>query len=76
MIVRPDIDSAELPLDPEESPTRPPLSGTVDDYDDVDDERDDENDAPVRAVSDSNVAENEFRLDEITEDTDENAEDA
>ena len=56
------------PSDPEEIPTQPPLSGTVDDADDVDDEREDENEAPVRAASDGTDARDEFRLDEREED--------
>ena len=45
-----EIDPVEIPLeDLEKAQTQPPLSGTVDDYDDVDDERDDENEAPTRA---------------------------
>ena len=65
-----DIDPVEIPLDPEETPLQPPLSGTVDDADDVDDERDDENEAPGRAVSGETDTRNEFRLDEREEDDD------
>ena len=64
-----EIDPIEIPLDPEETPMQPPLSGTVDDADDVDDEREDENEAPVRAVSDTTDTRNEFRLDEREDDT-------
>jgi hypothetical protein len=71
MATSPDIDPVEIPLDPEETPVRPPLFGTVDDFDDVDDEREDENEAPVRAVSDETDTKNEFRLDERTDDIDE-----
>jgi len=48
-------------LDPDETQTQPPLSGTVDDNDDVDDEREDENEAPDRALSDETDTRNEFR---------------
>lgn len=33
-----EIDPLEIPLDPEETPMQPPLSGTVDDDDDVEPE--------------------------------------
>jgi hypothetical protein len=69
MNTRREIDPIEIPLDPEETPMQPPLSGTVDDADDVDDEREDENEAPVRAVSDTTDTRNEFRLDEREDDT-------
>jgi hypothetical protein len=58
------VDPTGTPLDPEETPTQAPLSGTVDDNDDVDDERDDENEAPERALTDETDTRNEFRLDE------------
>ena len=64
-----EIDPMEIPLDPEETPMQPPLSGTVDDADDVDDEREDENEAPGRAVSDTTDTRNEFQLDEREGDT-------
>ena len=57
MNARQEIDPLEIPLDPEETPMQPPLSGTVDDADDVDDEREDENEAPVRALSDTTDSE-------------------
>jgi hypothetical protein len=69
MNARQEIDPVEIPLDPEETPIQPPLSGTVDDADDVDDEREDENEAPVRALSDTTDTRNEFRLDEREDDT-------
>ena len=56
-----EVDPAETPLDPDETQTQPPLSGTVDDNDDVDDEREDENEAPDRALSDETDTRNEFR---------------
>ena len=65
-----DINPVEIPLDPAEAAAQPPLSGTVDDFDDVDDEREDENEAPVRAASDETDVKNEFRLDERTDDID------
>jgi len=71
MTTSPEIDPLEIPLDPEETPMQPPLSGTVDDADDVDDERDDENEAPVRALSDETDTRNEFQLDEREEDAEE-----
>lgn len=64
-----EIDPLEIPLDPEETQMQPPLSGTVDDDDDVDDEHEDENEAPVRALSDETDTRNEFRLDEREGDT-------
>ena len=63
-----DIDPLEIPLDPEGTSMQAPLSGTVDDGDDIDDEREDENEAPVRAVSDKTDTRDEFRLDEREED--------
>ncbi len=60
----------ETPLDPDETPIEPPLSGTVDDNDDVDDERWDENEAPERALSDETDTRSEFLLDEREEDAD------
>ena len=71
MTISEEIDPLEIPLDPEETPMQPPLSGTVDDADDVDDERDDENEAPVRALSDETDTRNEFQLDEREEDAEE-----
>jgi hypothetical protein len=68
-----EIDPTGTPLDPEETPVDPPLSGTVDDNDDVDDERWDENEAPERALSDETDTRNEFRLDEREEDTDDDS---
>jgi hypothetical protein len=68
MSIARDIDPLEIPLDPEETATQPPLSGTVDDADDVDDEREDENEAPVRALSDKTDTRDEFQLDEREED--------
>ena len=69
MNARQEIDPVEIPLDPGETPMQPPLSGTVDDADDVDDEREDENEAPVRALSDTTDTRKEFRLDEREDDT-------
>ncbi len=63
-------DPLEAPRDPDETQIEPPLSGTVDDNDDVDDERWDENEAPERALSDETDTRDEFRLDEREEDTD------
>jgi len=68
-----EIDPTGTQLDPEEIPVEPPLSGTVDDNDDVDDERWDENEAPERALSDETDTRNEFRLDEREEDTDDDS---
>jgi hypothetical protein len=68
-----EIDPTGTPLDPQEAQMEPPLSGTVDDNDEVDDERWDENEAPERAVSDETDTRNEFRLDEREEDTDDDA---
>jgi hypothetical protein len=62
-----EIDPIETPLDSDGTTTQPPLSGTVDDADDVDDERADENEAPTRALSDETDTRNEFRLDEREE---------
>jgi hypothetical protein len=53
-----------------ETPIQPPLSGTVDDADDVDDEHEEENEAPLRAVSDKTDTRDEFRMDEREEDSD------
>jgi hypothetical protein len=64
------IDPIETPLDPDLTEVQPPLSGTVDDEDDVDDERSDENEAPTRELSDSTESREEFRLDEREEDDD------
>jgi hypothetical protein len=69
----PEIDPVESPLDPEETQMQPPLSGTVDDNDDVDDERADENEAPERALSDETDTRGEFRLDEREEDVDDDS---
>ncbi len=66
----PEIDPPELPLDPAESGTQPPLSGTVDDDDNRDDENADENEVPIRESRDSQEARDEFRLDEREEDRD------
>lgn len=63
-----EIDPVESPLDPDATQMQPPLSGTVDDDDDVDDERWDENEAPERALSDQTETRDEFRLDEREED--------
>jgi hypothetical protein len=68
-----EIDPLETPLDPEEIQLQPPLSGTVDDDDDVDDERWDENVAPERALSDEPDTPNEFRLDQPEEDADDDS---
>jgi hypothetical protein len=65
-----EIDPIETPLDPDETAIEPPLSGTVDDDDDVDDERWDENEAPTRELSDQTESREEFRLDEREEDDD------
>jgi hypothetical protein len=73
MVTSPEIDPTGTPLDPQETPIEPPLSGTVDDNDDVDDERWDENEAPERALSDETDTRNEFRLDEREEDTDDDS---
>ena len=73
MATSPEIDPTGTPLDPEEIPIEPPLSGTVDDNDDVDDERWDENEAPERALGDETDTRNEFRLDEREEDTDDDS---
>lgn len=62
-----EIDPSEPPLDPPESGAQPPLSGTVDDDDNRDDESADENEAPIRELSDSQEARDEFRLDEREE---------
>lgn len=70
MAINPESDRLERPLDPDEAQTEPPLSGTVDDNDDVDDERWDENEAPERALTDETDTRNEFRLDEREEDSD------
>lgn len=65
------IDPVEIPLeDLEETQVQPPLSGTVDDDDDVDDEREDENEAPTRAQTDKTDTRHEFRRDEREEDID------
>ena len=56
---------------PEKDPLETPLSGTVDDDDNVDDERWDENEAPTRAVRDTREGDEEFQLEEPEEDTDE-----
>jgi hypothetical protein len=69
-----EIDPGETPLDPDEAQTQPPLSGTVDDDDDVDDERADENEAPTRQLSDTYDTRDEFRLDEREEDSDDDSE--
>jgi hypothetical protein len=69
----PEIDPVETPLDPEEAQAQVPLSGTVDDDDDVDDEREDENEAPERALSDETDTRGEFRLDEREEDVDDDS---
>jgi hypothetical protein len=68
-----EIGPTGVPLDPDETQTEPPLSGTVDDNDAVDDERWDENEAPERALSDETDTRNEFRLDEREEDTDDDS---
>jgi hypothetical protein len=68
-----EIDPIETPLDPDETTAQPPLSGTVDDDDDVDDERPDENEAPTRALSDETDTRGEFRLDEREEDEDDDS---
>jgi len=68
-----EMDPVGTPLDPDETQTQPPLSGTVDDNDDVDDEREDENEAPDRALSDETDTRNEFRLDEREEDVDDDS---
>ena len=73
MVTIAEIDPTGTPLDPEETPVQPPLSGTVDDNDDTDDERWDENEAPERALSDETDTRNEFRLDEREEDTDDDS---
>lgn len=65
---RPEIDSPEIPPDPDETDPGPPLSGTVDDDDNRDDERPEENEAPVRESRDSEETPEEFRLDEREED--------
>jgi hypothetical protein len=66
-----ELDPIETPLDPDAPQTEPPLSGTVDDDDDVDDERWDENEAPERQLRDTNERRDELRLDEPQEaDTD------
>lgn len=69
-----EIDPSELPVDPEEASSQPPLSGTVDDDDNRDDERPQENEAPLRERSDLQTARGEFRLDEREEDRDSPAE--
>jgi hypothetical protein len=69
-----EADPIETPLDPDETATQPPLSGTVDDEDDVDDERWDENEAPTRELSDQTESREEFRLDEREEDEDDDPE--
>ena len=69
-----EIDPIETPLDPDEIATQPPLSGTVDDDDEVDDERSDENEAPTRELSDQTESREEFRLDEREEDEDDDSE--
>lgn len=69
-----EIDPTQTPLDPDELQMQAPLSGTVDDDDDVDDEREDENEAPTRQLSDTGDARDEFRLDEREEDTEDDAE--
>jgi hypothetical protein len=70
MAMSQEIDPTETPLDPDETEVQPPLSGTVDDDDDVDDERDDENEAPDRQLSDTTDTRDEFRLDKREEDKD------
>ena len=57
--------------DPDETQTEPPLSGTVDDDDNVDDERWDENEAPTRAVRDTREGDDGFQLEKPEEDADE-----
>ena len=49
-----EFDPTEIAVDPDVTETQPPLSGTVDDDDDVDDERSDENEAPTRGAQRSN----------------------
>jgi hypothetical protein len=68
-----EINPAETPLDPDETQTQPPLSGTVDDNDETDDEHWDENEAPERALSDKTDTRGEFRLDEREEDADDDS---
>jgi hypothetical protein len=68
-------DPIEIPLEPDEAQTQPPLSGTVDDNDDTDDERWDENEAPERALTDETDTRAEFRLDEREEDDDSSVDD-
>jgi len=63
-----EIDPTETPLDPDVTQMQPPLSGTVDDNDDVDDERWDENEAPSRKLSDKDETRDEFRRDEAETD--------
>jgi hypothetical protein len=63
-----EIDPMESPLDPDATQVQPPLSGTVDDDDDVDDEHWDENEPPDRALSTRSETQDEFRLDEREED--------
>ena len=63
-----EIDPTETPLDPDVTEMQPPLSGTVDDDDEVDDERWDENEAPDRQLSATTEARDESRLDEREED--------
>jgi hypothetical protein len=67
------IDPIESPLDPDATQTQPPLSGTVDDNDDVDDERWDENEPPDRPLSARSETQDEFRLDEPEEDVGEDS---
>ena len=72
MAERREIDPIESPLDPDATQMQPPLSGTVDDSDDVDDERWDENEPPDRALSaESETPDSAFRLDKQEEDTNE-----
>ena len=68
------IDPTQTPLDPDAVELQPPLSGTVDDDDDVDDERWDENEAPTRELSDQTETREEFRLDEREEKGDDDLE--
>jgi hypothetical protein len=56
-----EIDPTETPLDPDVTQIEPPLSGTVDDDDDMDDERWDENEPPERWVKDTNPTRDELR---------------
>jgi len=66
-----EIDPIESPLDPDTVEGQVPLSGTVDDDDNMDDERWDENEAPSRPVSDRAATPDEFRRDERETDADE-----